>query len=169
MKPVLHPLGRGDRASALSRRAFVLASSAALVLFGGTRRLLSAATGKIVELSISSDGDFLAFKPDELTAPAGATVRLMFHHAGQIISQEHNWVLVFPGQAEAVDKAGEAAGEANNFVPKGDTRVIAATPLCGKGETAMVEFTAPPPGDYPFFCSNPGHAEDMHGILHIVA
>ena len=29
-----------------------------------------------VDLYIESDGDFLAFKPDTLTCPSGATVRL---------------------------------------------------------------------------------------------
>jgi azurin len=84
-----------------------------------------------------------------------------------ILTQEHNWVLVFAGTVDAVDAAGQKAGRAKHFVPAGDPRVIAATPLCGKGERVMVAFVAPAPGDYPFFCSNPGHAEDMRGVLHV--
>ena len=120
-----------------------------------------------VELDIASDGDFLAYKPDMLTCPAGADVRLTFHHAGMILSQKHDWVLVKPGTAQAVLNAGKDEGEENAYLRPGDPRVIAATPLCDKGETVSVSFVAPEPGDYPFFCSTPGHAEDMHGILHV--
>ena len=48
-----------------------------------------------------------------------------------------------------------------------DPRVIAVVPMCDKGGTMTVQFTAPPPGDYPFFCSTPGHVVDMNGILHV--
>jgi azurin len=54
-------------------------------------------------------------------------------------------------------------------MPPHDKRVLAATPLCGPGKTAMVEFTAPAPGDYPFLCSYAGHGEEMRGMLHVTA
>ena len=53
----------------------------------------------------------------------------------------------------------------DGVLSKDDPRVIAATPLCDKGGTVMVQFIAPPPGDYPFLCST--HPEDMRGILHV--
>lgn len=124
---------------------------------------------KVVDLLIESDGDLLAFKPKELSCPAGAQVRLTFRHTGKYISFEHNWVLILPHTFDEVNKAALAAGEENGWVPPGDKRVLAATPLCGKGQQVMVEFIAPPPGDYPFICSNPGHAEDMWGVLHVTA
>jgi azurin len=117
-----------------------------------------------VDLFIESDGDFLAFKPDTLTCPSGASVRLTFHHGGKFLSARHNWVLVQPGQMEAVDKD---VDDKEGVVSKDDTRVIAVTPMCDKGVTVMTQFTAPPPGDYPFFCSTPGHGECMNGILHV--
>jgi len=119
-----------------------------------------------VDLFIESDGDFLAFKPDALTCPSGATVRLTFHHGGKFLSARHNWVLVYPGQMEAVDKAVE-----NNegIIPKDDRRVIAVTPMCDKGVTVTTHFTAPAAGEYPFFCSTPGHGECMNGILRVTA
>ena len=147
------------------REVFELAAGALLLI--GCNRAPAPAARQDVELHIETDGDFLAFKPDALTVPAGAMVRLIFHHAGTIITQDHNWVLVFPGMVEAVDAAGLKAGAEKGFVPPGDPRVIAATPLCGKGGTVMAEFVAPAAGDYPFFCSNPGHAEDMRGMLHV--
>jgi azurin len=115
-----------------------------------------------VDLYIESDGDFLTFRPDTLTCPTGASVHLKFHHAGKIISARHDWVLIHSGQLEAVTK--EALDD-DGILPKDDTRVIAATPLCDRGETVTTEFIAPPPGDYPYLCST--HPEDMRGILHV--
>ncbi len=128
-----------------------------------------AATGSTpdVELSIATDGDLLVFKPTELTCPTGTHVRLTFFHSGKYIRQEHDWVLTIPGAATAVAKAGVQAGESAGYLAPGDRRVLAATPLCGKGERVSVEFIAPAPGDYPFMCSYPGHDMFMHGILHV--
>ena len=126
-----------------------------------------AADGRSVELTIGTDGDLLAFKPDRLTCPAGARVHLTFKHTGKYVRQEHNWVLTRPGQAQAVEEAALAAGEQNGWLPRADPRVLAATPQCSKGQHVSVDFIAPPPGDYPFLCTNPGHGEVMHGILHV--
>ncbi len=121
---------------------------------------------RVVDLSIESDGDFLAFRPETLTCPNGALVTLTFHHRGKFLSARHNWVLVQPGQLEAVDKDVE---HNEGIIPKDDPRVIAWTPMCDKGGMVMTRFTAPAPGDYPFFCSTPGHGECMQGVLHVTA
>jgi plastocyanin len=117
---------------------------------------------QVVDLHVASDGDLIAFTPDTLTCPTGALVRLTFHHAGRFVSARHNWVLTYPDQLESLTKDYLAN---DGVVGKDDKRVINATPMCDKGETVMVEFTAPPPGDYPFLCST--HPEDMRGILHV--
>jgi azurin len=119
-----------------------------------------------VDLYVESDGDFLAFRPDELTCSAGAVVHLTFHHAGVFLNQAHNWVLVFPHQMEAVDRQ---ASKNDGEVSIEDPRVIAVVEMCGKGETVTTQFTAPARGDYPFFCSTPGHAETMTGVLRVTA
>lgn len=150
------------KAPALTRRAALLWIAAVTAGLAGCRD-----DDRFVELHIASDGDFLAFKPDELSCPTGAKIRLFFHHAGEVLSQQHNWVLVTPGATAAVLTAAIDAGEDKGWVPPNDKRVIAATPLCDKGGTVMVEFLAPAPGDYPFVCSNQGHGEDMHGVLHV--
>ena len=149
----------------LSRRRLLFGSlTLPLTLLGCGRKRTS--DQQVVDLFIESDGDFLAFRPDTLTCPTGALVRLTFHHAGRFLSALHNWVLVCPNQMEAVDKDAE---KTDGIIAEGDSRVIVALPMCGKGATVMTQFTAPPPGDYPFFCSTPGHAVDMNGILHVTA
>ena len=118
-----------------------------------------------VSLYVASDGDFLAFKPAELTCPAGARVRLTFHHAGRRVQQKHDWVLLKPGTADAFMQAVLAAGQKDNWMPPDDPRVLAATPQIDPGESVTIEFTAPPPGDYPFVCTYTGHV--MRGVLHV--
>ena len=113
-------------------------------------------------MHIESDGDFLAFRPDTLTCPTGAIIRLTFHHAGKILSARHDWVLVYPDKLEALTK--DVLANDGILLPN-DPRVITATPLCDKGESVNTQFIAPPPGDYPFLCST--HAEDMRGVLHV--
>jgi azurin len=148
-----------------SRRQFLWETAGVLLLAGCGQS--SGPSRQHVDLYIQSDGDFLAYKPDMLSCPTGADVRLTFHHAGAILSQKHDWVLVKPGTVQAVLSAGKDESEEHAYLRPRDPRVIAATALCGKGETVTVDFIAPAPGDYPFFCSTPGHAEDMHGILHV--
>jgi azurin len=123
----------------------------------------------VVELKISTDEDFLAFLPEELSCRTGSRVRIIFHHAGERIKQDHNWVLLKPGTEEAFITAAFKAGDAHGWMPPHDKRVIAATPLCGPGQSAMAEFIAPAPGDYPFLCSFAGHGEEMRGMLHVTA
>jgi azurin len=78
------------------------------------------------------------------------------------VTVRHNWLLTRADQLETLSKDFAAN---DGIVSKDDPRVITATPLCDKGESVMVEFTAPSPGDYPFLCST--HPEDMRGILHV--
>lgn len=154
---------RVPRAARPSRRKLLLVSLAVPLAIAGCGRKKAPAQ-QVVDLLIESDGDFLAFKPDTLTCPSGALVRLTFHHRGKFLSARHDWVLVYPGQMEAVDKAVE---QNEGIIPAHDSRVIAWTPMCDKGGMVMAQFTAPAPGGYPFFCSTPGHGECMNGILHV--
>lgn len=122
---------------------------------------------KHVDLLVETDGDLLEFRQKELKCPSGAQVRLTFRHTGKYISFEHNWVLVPAGTFDAVTAAATAAGEKQGWMPRGDKRILAATPLCGKGQVAMIEFIAPARGDYLYICTFPGHAQSMWGVLHV--
>jgi azurin len=124
---------------------------------------------KYVDLLVETDGDLLAFKQTELSCRTGDHVRLTFRHTGKYISFNHNWVLILPGTFDAFVKAASAAGEESGWMPPHDPSVLAATKLCGKGETAVIEFIAPAPGDYLYICSTPGHGESMWGVLHVTA
>ncbi|HEX4507749.1 MAG TPA: plastocyanin/azurin family copper-binding protein [Alphaproteobacteria bacterium] len=128
------------------------------------------AAGKTIKLRIASDGDEMAFKPDRLRCPAGAEVRLSFHHAGEISSDPHDWVLLKPGTEKAFLADADRQTDDSVVIPPADKdMVLAATPLCPKGRTVSVTFTAPAPGAYPFVCSVAGHGESMNGVLIVTA
>jgi azurin len=128
------------------------------------------AAGKTVTLHIASDGDELAFKPDHLTCPAGATVKLILRHGGKIIDDPHNWVLLKPGTTDAFLADADKIEDDTTVVPPQDKdKVLAATPMCQRHQTVTITFTAPAPGDYPFVCSVPGHGETMHGTLTVTS
>lgn len=148
--------------TAWSRRSLLLTVGVGALL-GCARRPAS----QQVELFITSDGDQLTFNPRELSCPTGARVRLTFRNNAQYVSFDHNWVLILPHTFDAVIQAADAAGEAQGWLPQHDNRVLAATPMCGKGVEVVIEFIAPAVGDYPFVCTNPGHAASMWGVLHV--
>jgi azurin len=127
------------------------------------------ASKQLTRLVIGSDGDLLAFKPDQLMCATGDRVHLTFVNRARYVSVQHNWVLVAPGMADAVARDALAAGEKAGWVPHSDPRVLAATAQCAKGRSVSVDFVAPAPAEYPFLCTNPGHAEVMHGVLVVTA
>ena len=68
----------------------------------------------------------------------------------------------------AITAAGTKAGAAAGYVPKGDAKVIAATPVVGGGASTKATFAGSKlkaGGDYTFFCSFPGHSALMKGKL----
>jgi glucose/arabinose dehydrogenase/plastocyanin len=90
----------------------------------------AAAHGEVTEISVATDtGGALTFDPGEITAPAGATVRLTFTNKATV---PHN--LTFE------DPIGAAT----------DT-------VIDPGDSQTIEFTAPEPGEYTFVCTlHPG-------------
>lgn len=80
----------------------------------------------------------------------------------------HNWVLTKTSDVRPVATDGMSAGLENNYVKKGDERVIAHTEVIGGGEKTSVTFPVDKlseQGDYTFFCSFPGHYTVMQGKL----
>ncbi|GIV89307.1 MAG: auracyanin-A [Chloroflexus sp.] len=124
----------------------------------------SASSGPVT-LEIGSKGEELAFDKTELTVAAGQTVTLRFKNNSAV--QQHNWILIKGGDAEAaaVANAGLSAGPAANYLPADKSNILAETPLANGGETVEVTFTAPAAGTYLFICTVPGHYPLMQGKL----
>jgi azurin len=130
----------------------------------------SIAATKTCKLEISGN-DMLQYDKKELVAATDcAGVELTLKHAGKLPAQAmgHNWVLVRTADVDAVIAAGAKAGLANNFVPAGDKRVIAATKIVGGGEMTSVKFATSglKKGEsYSFVCTFPGHSALMKGTF----
>ena len=118
-------------------------------------------SGGTVTLDIDVNGDALQFNTNSMSASAGAEVVLTFNNSSSV--NTHNWALVEAGTKDAVATDGLAAGQDSNWLPVGDSRVIANTVLIGPGESTTVTFTAPAPGAYQFVCTFPGHNFTMFG------
>ena len=120
------------------------------------------------ELAIATKGNELAYDKTVMTAHAGQTVRVTFSNRSDPASDfRHNWVLVKPGREEQVVTDSVQAGQSRDYVP--DTPdVVAHTKLLKAGESQSVQFQVPDtPGDYPYFCSFPGHSGLLKGVLKV--
>lgn len=118
-----------------------------------------------IELQIASVANTMAYDKTKLTVPTGATVHLTMKDNATMATLPHNWVLVKPGTEAKVAADGLKLGEAAGYFDVRNTDALAHTPLAKPGETTEVTFTAPPPGDYPYICTFPGHYMMMKGVL----
>jgi azurin len=123
-----------------------------------------AGSGPIV-IEIASKGEELVFDKTELRVSAGQVVTLRFKNTSAV--QQHNWILIKGGDAEAaaIANAGLTAGPAANYLPADKSNIIAESPLANGNETVEVTFTAPAPGTYLYICTVPGHYPLMQGKL----
>lgn len=120
---------------------------------------------QVVELTIKTIGNTMQemrYDHENITVPAGAKVKITLINEGEDPTMIHNIVFVQEGTLEVTARAAIAAGPDKEFVPNSPT-VIAASPLAQPGETVTFEFDAPEAGTYEFFCSYPGHWQQMNG------
>ena len=59
-----------------------------------------------------------------------------------------------------------AAGPDKKFVAE-NPNIIAASGLANPQQTIVLEFIAPPKGNYEFLCTYPGHSDMMKGWLYV--
>ncbi|MDA1129121.1 MAG: plastocyanin/azurin family copper-binding protein [Chloroflexi bacterium] len=119
-----------------------------------------------VAIAINAVGDAFAFSSTSLSVNSGDEVTVTFDNPSA--TNSHNFVVVQNGTKDAVAGDGAAAGPGGNWVPAGDSRVIANTVVVAPGGSEQVIFTAPAPGTYQFVCTFPGHNFAMFGdfIVH---
>ncbi len=115
------------------------------------------------ELVVRSTPNAMAYTTTEITAPAGATVRLVMDNTGTTSPAMLHNVVVVRTQSD-VDGVGRAGASAASHLPD-DPAVIAGTPIAQPGTRTAVVFTMPPAGRYPYICTYPGHYQFMRGTL----
>lgn len=132
---------------------------------GGASSGGGAASSGPVTIDIASDGENLAFDKKTLTVTAGQQVTLKFKNNS--VAQQHNWVLVQGGDANAkvIADGGIVAGLEADFLPADQSNVVAHTKVANGGESVEVSFTAPAAGTYQYICTVPGHYPLMVGTL----
>jgi azurin len=138
-----------------------LASALALTACGGG----NGPTTDGSNLNISTAGEALQYAPAALNATAGQQVKVTFKNGSA--AQKHNWVLVKGTDAEAqkIDDAAAAAGEAAGYIPT-DPNIVSSVKLLNGGESGTASFAAPAAGSYVFLCTFPGHyVAGMKGTL----
>ena len=120
-----------------------------------------AAAVDIQEVSIESVENQMAYNKKEIRVKAGGTVRITLINKATSEAMKHNIVIVKKGTSM---KVGQAAINTMGVPPKtGD--VLAASEIAGPGQTVTVRFTTPPPGEYEFVCTFPGHFAMMKGAF----
>lgn len=113
--------------------------------------------------------DQMQFNLKEITAAPGETIVLKLNNVGKLpkAAMGHNWVLFAPlSDGELQKLLMDAMKNAPDYLPKDRSSVLAHTKVIGGGESDTITFTAPTkPGNYPFYCSFPGHFSMMKGKL----
>jgi putative membrane-bound dehydrogenase-like protein len=124
-----------------------------------------------VTLHLSVIKDIIKYDKAVLEVPAGKKIKLIFENPDHM---QHNWLLVKPGQYEAVGALADQMLVADaqqamsaEFIPDSST-ILVKSGLLAPGTIEEIIFTAPAtPGDYPYLCTFPGHWRIMHGVLRV--
>jgi azurin len=149
------------------KKALILAASLLSVT------VVTAQDASTIELKPSTDATKpLAYDKSEFTAKAGSKIKLVVNNTGSAVPQPHNVVLCKPDTDGKVSAASmgmmtDPNGMAKAYVPESPD-IIASTKFAQPGSQESVEVTLPAePGDYPFFCTFPGHSLIMKGVLKV--
>ena len=130
------------------------------------------AADKVCKVQIAGT-DQMQFDKKEIAVAADCTqIEVTLKHTGTqpAAVMGHNWVLARTADLTAVATDGMGAGLPNDYVKKGDTRVLAHTKVIAGGQSATVTFTASllKKGEsYSYFCTFPGHYAVMKGAFKI--
>ncbi|MGH1361955.1 MAG: plastocyanin/azurin family copper-binding protein [Calditrichia bacterium] len=110
-------------------------------------------------------GNLMRYDTARLTVKAGTKVRVILENTSESEAMRHNFVLLQKGtDFKSFGRLANKATEKSGYIPQSDA-ILAHTALSKPGGTVMIQFTAPPPGDYPYLCTFPGHWASMRGIL----
>lgn len=138
------------------------AAPAASPAGGGAAPSAAPAAGAGAEGGLTESADpsgALKFQQAALQVQAGQPFSVAFNNPSPL---QHNWVLVEPGQEDAVANAAAA----KNGDPTGIPGVIAGKPPVNGGSNDTIDVPPQQAGDYPYICTVPGHyAAGMKGQL----
>ena len=123
--------------------------------------------GKVVTVALTGN-DQMKYNLSEIKVKAGRTIKLTLTHVGKMpaAAMGHNFILLKAGTDVAAFATKAVSAAATGYVPASEKgSVLAETKVVGGGESATIEFAAPPAGTYDYICSFPGHYAVMRGKL----
>ena len=143
------------------------AATAAAPATTATAPAAPAADLPVLEITIKPDAaNPLAYDTKTISAKVGQKVKLTFNNTHPTLPQPHNFVL---GKLGTKDKMMTIAMSAMTLVDKGyipdSPDILAHTSLIQPTKSETIEFTLPAAGEYPYFCTFPGHVAIMNGVL----
>jgi azurin len=117
-------------------------------------------------IQIGTSPSIPGFDTPDFTVQPGAIVSLTLrNNSTPELNYRHSWVLTVPGRQGAVANAADRAGPLQGYIPN-TPDILARTRMLDPGESETILFRAPTtPGDYPYICTFPGHAEAMNGVM----
>lgn len=115
-------------------------------------------------VTIKAIGSNLEYETKEIELEAGTTVTIRLDNEES--TMPHNIVLVEEqGDIRPVGTAG-ARSQETDYIPESESdRIIEYTALAKPGDVVEMTFEVPPPGEYPYVCTYPGHFQTMRGTL----
>jgi len=111
------------------------------------------------------------FQVDEIVVPLDCPrFELTLTHVGRLpkLASGVNWVLTNQEHVNAVAREGALAGAKHDWLKPDDARVIASTPVVGRGESVSIQITPAQldtQADYRFVCTVDGRSPVMRGRL----
>lgn len=127
------------------------------------------AAAEVLVITIRPVGEEMKYETTEFTVKSGQKVKVVMDNTAKTPAMQHNVVITKIGtDTNEVGMAAVAAGEAAGYIPVDSDAILYYTAIAKPGEKTEVEFTAPPPGDYPYVCTFPGHFALMTGVMHSV-
>ena len=126
-----------------------------------------AANLPVLEVTLKPDAaNPLAYDTKSISAKVGQKVKVTFNNTHPTLPQPHNFVL---GKLGTKDKMMTIAMSAITLVDKGyipdSPDILAHTKLINPGQSESIEFTLAAAGEYPYFCTFPGHVAIMNGVI----
>jgi azurin len=163
----LRPKPKAEAPSAPAAAAPVAPGAAAPATAAAAAPAAPAANLPVLEITIKPDAaNPLAYDTKTISAKAGQKIKLTFNNTHPTLPQPHNIVI---GKLGTKDKMMAIAMSAMTLVDKGyipDSQdILAHTGLIQPTKSETIEFTVPAAGDYPYFCTFPGHVAIMNGTL----
>jgi azurin len=113
--------------------------------------------------------DSMKYSLTRIEVKAGQEIQIVLSNAGNLpkAAMGHNLVILKKdAELKAFTDAAVMAA-ATDYIPASQAdKIIAHTKLLGPKQSDTITFKAPAePGEYPYFCSFPGHSALMKGVL----